>query len=246
VLQGLFVASRLPFVSFSGLIALALYGLLYRSLEPGHRFFALALALATTAASAMQLVSGHFVQPDNYEHYFGCLAIALIWILGTIQLPRWRSLALGVGLLCFLGTSYVAFRSAYHTANALPWTPRLAAALRDHPQDLVIDDVPLASLITMAYARSPGTALSFEKTYYCLNARNVASYRCLKWQIQHDPRYAEHFKVNLAWLDDAYTYASANTLVGHMTRRRAFQPIADVTARPCDPPRALDFMILHP
>lgn len=232
-MRAVMIDSHLPLISFTGLIAVAAYVALRPSLDARWRFFALALALAPWVASNQQLISGHIPQPNNFEHYFGVFAVALIVALALIERPRWAMTTVTVGALLFARTAYVSFRVAQIDHQRFKPSAELIAALRDDPGDVVINDGILANTLNMMHPRGGSTALGFEQTFGDAADRHVERYRCIKKRILADHPTDEKLRGHLRWLDDGYMYGSQNVIVSHIKRKTTFTKLRDVDAAAC-------------
>ncbi|MNR99781.1 hypothetical protein D3C72_310220 [compost metagenome] len=229
------LASHLPLISFTSVVALGVYGLLHRWIAPEHRFFALAVALGALVGTNQQVLSGHIPQPYSFEYYFGSVAVAL---LVTIALRHQRlglKLALLlVGGLLFFNASFAYFQLYRGYVTRLPMTNELAMALQQDSSHVVVNDSHLASLLGMVHPRQASTALAFERSYPAVADRYVAEYRCVKQQIQRD--YPEAFKAVLARMDENYTTGGQAFIFATLNRRTTFTPLRDMTAPGCKDP----------
>jgi hypothetical protein len=218
-----------PLLSFTGTLALAALALGWRAIAPGHRFFALAVALAPWVASNQQLLSGHLAQPDNFEQYFGCFAVALVVALAARG--RWRWVPLAVGLLFYLRASQVVFATNAATNGHLALTPALLSALDADPGRVAINDVLLASLVGMLHARQAPTALAMEGSFYAMEAGGYAArYRCAKARIRREQPQDPGFLRALGLLDTAYTYSGQDFKLNHINRRTRALVLQDVAS----------------
>lgn len=239
----LLVPSHLPLVSFTGLAATGLWLLTRQRMAAPMRFPALAIALAPWAACNQQLISGYVGQPSNFEQYAGTFAFTLVALLTTERLPRWRAALVAVGMLFFLRSSYVTFRTNQATNDRLPLTPELATALRTEPQNVVVNDIALASVLSMVQPNGGSTALGMENIYGKLADRHVAAYRCIKHQALAEHPDDRGLRHAFAGLDVGYAYSGTDAVKVHIKRRTTFQPLRDVTATACSP-RPLRYYLL--
>lgn len=232
--QLLVVASHLPLISFSGLVALAAYGLLRQAIAPEHRFVALAAAIAPWVGANQQLLSGHIPQPDSFEQYVGCLAVALVVALGVRTRPWLQWACLLVGGVLFLSASYHTFRVCQAYMIRLPVTSRLLDDLKTDSRDVVVNDPFLASLFGMIYPKQTMTALAFERTFVATADRYVGEYRCLKRQLMAErPGVFDH---SFRLLDEAYEYGSQKYIMAHINRKTDFVKLQDVSPAGCQDP----------
>ncbi len=232
-MRAVMIDSHLPLVSFTGLVALAAFLALRPALDARWRFFALALALAPWVASNQQLISGHIPQPNNFEHYFGVFAIALIITLALVERPRWATAVMLAGALLLGRTAYVSFRVAQIDHQRYKPTPALLAALRDDPGAVVIDDGTLANTLNMVHPRQGSTALGFEQTFGTAADHRVVRYRCVKKRILAEHPADASLRAHLRWLDDGFMYGSQNVLVSHIKRKTTFTKLRDVDPALC-------------
>jgi hypothetical protein len=232
--QLLVVPSSLPLFSFTGGIALGLYLALRGWIAQGQRFFALAVALAPWVASNQQLISGHIPQPDSFEQYVGCLAVAAIAALALKERPTLRFACLVVGTICFVQGAYHTFRVNQAYMIRSPMTAEILQALKTDSPHVVVNDPFLASLWGMVYPRQPSTALAFEHTFVIMSDRHAPTYRCLKRQIldEQPGEFAHAFRL----LDEAYAYGSQKYVMAHINRKSTFVELHDVSPAACDDP----------
>lgn len=228
------LASHLPLVSFTSLVALGALAALWRHIDGSLRFPALALALAPLAVSNLQLVSGFIVHPDNYEQYAGCFIVALVGVFGLAAHVRLRQAVLLLGALVYVRSAYVTGRVNLANHARLPMTPALAEALREDPAHTVVDDVKIASLLSLVHPRQGSTALAYEKTYVALADRYAPGYRCLKQRILREWPGDAVFQQAFDVLDTGYRYGSQDFPFVHLGRKREFKVLQNVDPTACD------------
>jgi hypothetical protein len=226
------VTSYWPLFSFTGAIALGLYLTLRHGIAPAHRFLALAIALAPWVASNQQLISGHVPQPDSFEQYVGCLAVAAVATLALKDRPWLRGACLALGTVFFLLGTYHTFRVNQAYMIRLPMTAEILSALKTDPRHVVVNDPFLASLWGMVHPRQPSTALAFEHSFVAMSDRYAPEYRCIKQQVQAErPGTFDHA---FGLLDEAYAYGSQKYIMAHITRKSTFVKLHDVEAACAD------------
>lgn len=236
--RDLLIASHLPLISFTSLVALPLVAAFWKGLELRWRFFSLALALAPLVASNTQVICGFMLQPNNYEQYAGVFILALVLVLGLAERARLRHLALVLGALVFLRSSYVTFRVNQVNQDVLPLTPALLDAMRTDPAHTVVDSVFESSLLALVLPREGLMPLSFQPTYVTLADRYIDQYRCLKQRVNAERPGDPHFTEAFQLLDMAYKYGSQDFPFANLGRRRTLKVLQDVCAEACKTPDA--------
>ncbi|MFN3428709.1 MAG: hypothetical protein ACK46X_02020, partial [Candidatus Sericytochromatia bacterium] len=241
--RSVLIASHMPLVSITSALALALYAILRRHIAEPHRFVALAAALAPMVASNQQVLSGHIPQPSNFEHSLGCVAVAVVAVLGCQALRWWRLAALALGGYLFFSTISLDFRLNRHAMSGLPMTPALLTALREDPAHTVVNNIHMASVLNMVHPRQESTALALERTWVGLPASYVAEYRCIKGQILKEHPAAFSFPLHL--LDEAYQYGGQQFYAVSIGRRAALERLQSVDPAECRDarPRPLRYFI---
>jgi hypothetical protein len=232
-IRDVLVDTRLPLLSMTSVFAFILLFSFKRWIDEKYFFFLLALALAPLAASNQQIISGHLAQPDNYEQYFGCFAVAIVAIFSFADRARWQWIALALGTLFFLRTSYVTFKSSAQTIATLPLTPALLNALKYQPERTVVDDIRLAGVLSMIYPKEKSTALGYEQSFIGMAAKTIEHYRCIKRQILIDHPNNKILLADLSLLDGAYEYGGANVPIINIFRKKDFKILWDVNAKLC-------------
>jgi hypothetical protein len=230
----LLVASHLPLLSITSVIALALYAILRRHIAESQRFLALAVAIAPMVASNQQVLSGNIPQPSNFEHSFGCVAVAVVAVLGFRTLRWWRLAALAAGSYLFFSTTWLDFRMNQYSMGILPLTPELLTALKEDSAHTVVNNVHSASVLNMVHPRQESTALALERTWNALPPSYAAAYRCIKGQILQE--HPKEFAHALGILDGAYEYSGQPFFMLSIGRRTEFKRLHSVDPAECQDP----------
>lgn len=227
--RDLMVATRLPLVSFTGVITVGVVMAAWNAIHPTLRFSALAIAMAPWVAANHQWLSGHIAQPNNVEQYFGTLAFALVVAMATNRFPAWRSAVVVVSVVLFLRSSHISFRTNQVANDTLPLTPALLDALRHDPGHTAINDVHMASVMNLVLPRQGPTALSYAQTFVGLSERLAPQYRSAKRRILTEQHQDPGFMAALRFLDSAYMYGGQNIPLIHIFRKSTFKQLQDVT-----------------
>lgn len=241
----LLVDTRLPLLSVTALLGVALYAALRERIAEPLRFFALAAALAPLVASNHQVISGHLAQPNNFEQYAGVFTASLVLILGIGERAPWRRAAMALGTVFFLAAAVVVFRDNHQINSRLAFSPELVRALATSPDRTAVNDVELASVLAMVHPRQASTALGLEKSYPAVADRHVAGYRCIKKRVFQDHPQDAGFRRAFARLDAAYVLGSQNYMMVHINRKREFKRLQSVGAAACDEAPALRYFLVE-
>lgn len=211
-----YLESRLPLVSFSGLFALGVYCLEYSALAPKFRLPLLAVALGSTLAENLQLVTGSILFPNNIEQYFGVSAVAVVVACSAAQRANQRLLsAVCIGL--FLAWSSLSFLANNRLFMRIPFSAELREALQRHPERVAVNDVAAATRLDMAFPRQDFTALSFYKRW-TRREQSLPAYACVRGYLLSDQNLAAKFRVPLAELDAGYISTPGHYPLFNLTR----------------------------
>lgn len=239
--RALTVETRLPFVSFTSALALALWLALRRGMREDLRRPALLLALAPLAAQNVHVLSGRLAVPANFEQYAGAECVPLILALGVGR-PAVAAAALaGAALLWLPG---VASQARWSATMPVP-DARMLEALRTEPERVAVRDRGLVRVLAMVHPRQGLTALDPWQTwrfYVPLGGapaqEGFERYLDARAEILRDPRRAAEFRHLLRFLDEGYAHGQEDFVLYHAGRKERFTTDVDVAAEAARrPPR---------
>jgi hypothetical protein len=235
--QVLLVPSRAPCLSFTFAAAFAGYLVLCREMPAKKRFLLLAVVFAPLAAENGQLVTGRYVDANNFEQNFGVYSAALVltWaVLESTRLKRSAWAIVGVSFLLLLYSSEIYFEINYGTQRRLPLDGELLGRLRTDSPHVAINDVALASLASMVFPRQPMTLLSFAQTSPPVAEEDLERYLCAKRQILEDATRRPQFEAALRQIDKGYRHESSDFVLISGGRRTSYPVEHDMDAVPAD------------
>lgn len=227
------VITRLPLISLTGTLALALYYLLRRRVAEWAKFPIQIAIAAIWFSQNQQIVSGWLGQPNNFEQYFGCTVLALI-IAATIST---HLIAAFFIVLALLLAGLRGARSYRYGTELLSGVCPDITQLKANPELVVAPDIRLATLLNLAFPRQGATALSASRAYLKIGQGNFDRYACVREQLQSQPELASRYASILSGLDGLYRYGNNDYILNTINRRGpAFESI-DVSSRPGECPR---------
>lgn len=230
------VATRLPIVSFTGLLGCTIAALGHWHCPAERRPLLWAVAAAPLAAVNEQLFSGWLAAPHCHEQYMGvaCCSLAAVLALNG----RWLTiLVMIVATVQFAVHARREFMTQRWVAERLDWNEELLMALREDSSHTAINDVNLAMNANMLFARQPSTAFGFERSFAAVATdAQVRDYLAAREQVLRDPQLAPQFRDLFNALDTAYAFQGRNIAPLHLYRRPLASPVFDVKTVPDDLP----------
>lgn len=230
------VATRLPLLSFTGLLGCMIAVLGHRHCPRERRPLLWAVAVAPLVAVNEQVISGWLAAPHCHEQYMGVACCSLAAVLALNR--RWVTiLVMLVAAAQFVDHGRREFATQRWVVERLDWTDELFTALRDDSPQVAINDVNLAMNANMLYPHQSSTAFGFERSFAAVaGEEQVRAYVSARGQILRDPQLAPQFRGLFAALDTAYAFQGRNIAPLHLFRRPLASPVFDVTTVPSDLP----------
>lgn len=201
-----FVVTRLPVISCTGIVAAATYAAI-RSLIPEHmRRISLTLVASIWAVENVQIISGWFVTPVNYEQYWGVMVIGFLLALATLHSKtsptRWVVLTVAI----FVLNMCQVFRFNDLISSKLAHPGEDLARLAQSAPNMITDDIYVATFLDLVHPRQEPTAFSFTKTYQATSSENYELFQCAKQALQQQrPNDMPRFHRILERLEVGYT-----------------------------------------
>jgi hypothetical protein len=235
--------TRLPLLSGTGTLAIAIYLLIRSRLEQRYRVPALLLALAPTAAVNTQLLSGFLQTPHNLEQNFGVVALGLVIVLALHIVARrgWVAVGAAAFACCLLGMySVKVFAVNASMLQRIPPAPELLDALRRNPESVVIADADLADVFSLiapgihfsALARSQTLRTQEGSVGLPTTADRFENYLCVKALLSRQPDSQAIGQTVFAVLDRAFRYMNQDFPLIHINRKAAFTQYFDPSEEP--------------
>ncbi|MDB5095611.1 MAG: hypothetical protein JWM80_32 [Cyanobacteria bacterium RYN_339] len=224
--------THLPMGSLSSLLALALYMWCRHRLPPGQRFVALAAALAPLAACNVQVLSGHIGMPVNFEQFAGIFSITVVLLLGAANRPRLIPAFVAAGYALLLWSNVGLFRENASLTARLPFDARLARALQEDPRHTAINDVPMSSILNLAYPREATTALAYNQFFPAVADQYWETYLCVRARILREHGDDTAFRQALADLDHCYLLGGQDYVMANLFHKAHFVHLVDLDTPP--------------
>lgn len=135
-------------------------------------------------------------------------------------------------LLIVLQGRYI-FRINYLYNQRLIMNDELLQEFHDSSDHVAIDDVRLAMVTSMIFARQTSTLLSFERSYAIIcTEQEFERYLRVKKRILNNSELSQRYEHILKVLDSGYRYEGADLLPLHLGRKNQFQLRHDVDRDP--------------
>lgn len=163
VSKQIMVNSHYPLISSTSVICLLLYLIFYKSIDPRFRYAALVISFAPLVASNHQVISGWMAAPNSFEQNFGVYCISVVLSLILINKIVYSLIALASAVLMLCISADQVFDTNYQTNQKLPLSNKLLVALKNDSPNVAINDVDLASLVSMIFPRQPSTLFAWQK-----------------------------------------------------------------------------------
>lgn len=238
------VNSHYPLLSFTSSLALLSYLISYRGIPENLRYVALMIALSPMVAANHQIVSGWIAQPSNFEQNFGIYCIVIVLILSIHDIAL-QTLAGILAMMLLLISAYKNFDYNYNQNSRLILDNKMITELKTDSANVAINDVHLASLLSMVFPRQPSTMFGYEKTFSGQGKKNIASYLCAKKEIFKDRQLKDRFNNVFKTLDHAYKFENKDFILLHITRKKDFKIENDIEITPKNcPPAKLHYFIV--
>ncbi len=240
ITEGFLPKSHLPLLSGSGTVAMMIFLLGRRTLDPHYSAPTLFLALAPFVGTNTQIISGFFEAPNSFEQNSGVMFTAIVLVLALRVAGSRRLLPLVAGLLaCGLLALY---SSTIFRVNSSAWqrtqpSPELLSALRKEPQSLLIGDPDLADIYGLISPRLHYTALARSQTYANQAApERFQNYLCVKLLLTRNDLLDALPADTFAVLDRRFRYLNEDFVLVHLNRKKVFKEYFDPQATPihCD------------
>ncbi len=227
------VATRLPVLSLTGALSLAVYLILRRRYRPGHRPLLLFASLSPLAAENLQLVSGRIFQPSNFEQYAGTLVVVLLLVMAMAPDDRPGR---GLAVMLVLGGLYISGRymtvASQYSGGRLPFklTGPVMDMLEKAPRRIILPD--LSGVTSLIFPRQPVGLLSRSQTSIYLGNAYLDEYLCLKSYFKKRPDLGVKYSDLVSAIDHAYLYGELDFVLLHLNRRKEFKVQADLNREP--------------
>ncbi|MCB0334749.1 MAG: hypothetical protein KDD62_00545 [Bdellovibrionales bacterium] len=223
--RGHLVTSYAPLVSVTGLFSLLLWRYL-RKLIPTHlQQVSFLLALSPIAASNHQLISGWIAQPNNFEQYWGTLAIAFIVSITAIHSKKIARYAL-FGSVPFLVLSFaVCFQRNFSNLHSLRLTDELLKTIQDNGSKVATNDAYANLSLSMLYPMTQATSLSPINAYLGMAERTIKDYRCTRAQLLRDPHLKDEYSTLLSYMDQSYQFETKDYFLNSIGRKKFTAPL---------------------
>jgi hypothetical protein len=237
------LATRMPLVSGTGVVALVVYLAVRSRLDETHRVPALFLAVAPLVAVNTQVLTGFIAQPSNFEQNFGVAALAIIIVLAlrTIEYGR-------VVVVCASAVASCVLLGAYaghiFLVNSSPWqrerlSDAFLNAMRTEPESLIIGDPDLADLFSLALPALHFSALARSQILpepggagREAGARRFDNYLCVKQLLKRPEGAAAVDPAVFASMDRQFRYLNQDFPLLHLNRHRHFRQYFDPSKEP--------------
>jgi hypothetical protein len=117
-------------------------------------------------------------------------------------------------------------------AARLPFDARLARALQEDPRHTAINDVPVSSILNLAYPREATTALAYNQFFPAVADRYWDDYLAIRARIRREHGDDPAFQGALADLDHCYLLGGQDYLMANLFHKARFVHLVDLEARP--------------
>ena len=239
------VATHLPLVSVTGVIALIIYSALSSAFHCKN-YISLVFALAPNVAANTQIISGWLVQANNYEQYAGAICISCILAMHAPKFSDFfnRNLArVALGIVLLLGVKDFATNRAI--TGEIQLTESVLQQLRQAPQELALNDVKTSTWLNLVYPRQAPLLFSITNTYGALVNQYLPNYLCAKKIINSKDEWKLPFKITLEFMDEAYAWGHTTYVLNTNSRKVAINSLWNVGQVPENcPPLRLKTLLL--
>ncbi|HOC92660.1 MAG TPA: hypothetical protein PKH33_09875 [bacterium] len=232
--RSMLVNTRLPFVSFTGCVALGLHAILRNAIPDKLRRPAFVIALAPFVAANHQIISGWIAQPNSFEQYFGVYCASFALVLTALKTHRYGWFSAAFSMLMLLASSKVFFIQNLTFYSMLPPTPHLIEALKHDSSNVAVNQRGISMMLNMAFPKQPSTVFS----KYRFSDDSFKRYLCAKEEIRkHDGlarKYADVFNT----IDKEFASRNRDFVLLHCLRKNDFEKDYDPDIPPEDCPEA--------
>lgn len=237
--------SHLPFISITFLISILLYLIIKNFLTPSQKSFSKNLLAIPIITLNTQILTGRFVQPNNFEQYahifIPILLIALAVSNSNFKKPQHptphrQSLAattlLLTAALIFISTKSII---ANNQLDFLHWqklraTTDITDQVKSSPETVIIDRYILSSKISaFAFPKQKNLVMDYNKTYYSyFEPHFLQIYINAKKFIQDNDISNQAFRNSFKILDNGYTHLNTNFKLIRLNRTPPIPAINDL------------------
>jgi hypothetical protein len=237
---GYLVPSHVPILSVSALIN---FVLLYfcRKNTP---LWIWIVALAPLAVVNTQLLSGFFIQPNNFEQYSGVLSSALIlWYVthGTKSFLFFLILSVAFSLL----SAFKIYDQNAQSVGRVLLTPELMHALQSTTSTVVAEDFRTATTLDLIFPRQGLTALSYTRFYKSLPERTYQEFLCLKKDLQRFGALPSELEKTVEIAEKNFLAGDQNAPLTTLNRYHFLIPARSGNISECASRRAEDFHFIR-
>lgn len=212
--------SIVPIISLTGLLAFLLFLLLRNKLEEQSKLCLLG-AISLWLCVNTQLISGWFIQPCNYEQYFGPLVLGYTLAValsksGSSMVRNLTVFFLSALFLCF---SISDFLESKRVTDPVVLTPELLSQLRTDPNQIAVSDIKLASWMNLILPQQHPTLLAITQAYGPIARQTYGNYQCVRSIISRDPELSPRFENVFNTLDAIYKWNNQDYFANHLGRK---------------------------
>ncbi len=231
--------THLPLVSGTSMVALLVVFGGKRFLSDDVCRFSFFTALASLVALNTQVFSGIIAAPTNFEQYFGVIALVFLTALVVLSIKpfSWLKYGLAVaGMMLMVLYTKTIFQNHSHPifTNELP--QELVLNLKNNSSRVILENVHLASALSMVLPQQHLTGLSYNQTFPFAAEKYFDNYLCVKEKISSEKEIYKKFQNSLKILDHAYKYQNSDFVLLHIKRKTHFDVYFDIDIKPqeCD------------
>lgn len=209
-----------PLISFSALVALAIYFAGYKQCESRFRFLLWMIGLAPMVAANQQVITGWLAQPNNFEQNFGIVCVALAVTLTVHRRAIRQALVVGALALVML-SSFVSFQANDAGNRKIALNAELREKLQTDSRHVAINDSKVASVVSLMYSKQPMTAFGYQRTFSVVcDDEAVREYLCAKRTTLANAEVADDFRKMFRSLDEGYVYSWSDFILLHVGRKK--------------------------
>ena len=206
-------ASRLPMLPFTGVVSLALYLFIRGGLPENLKKIVPILVVSTWVGPNIQVISGAFAAPVNYEQYWGVVVCAFLLALVIDLRSATRNLWISLALAVFVYQSVYIFKANKAVMGKISNLPRVLEVVKSAPHSVAASEVFIASYLDLAYPRQAATVFSFNSTY-AHGDENFKRYICAKRYIERNHAdLVQNYAFLFEMLDNGYRVKGIDRLV---------------------------------
>ena len=233
-LRKFFIFSHLPVISFTGGVSTAIYLATRRGMPVILRPLLLTGIVSIWLVQNTQIVSGWFVTPVNFEQYWGLTVIAFVAATAILGKPKLLRCWAFVALLCFFSAGMRDFSMNLSIASRITTPEVVLPALAKSAEDMVFDDLYMATVLDMVHPRQAPTAFSWTRTLHADSNEQYSVFQCTKKLLlqQHDSVVTDRFLPIMEHLKRGFSEKGAdlNVTMGRMPIPRMELPANEIGA----------------